>query len=322
MSNLTLLFGMPRSGTSWLGKIFDSHENTLYRHEPDDRGLLNFMPFFPTADDDAALAPGVAAFLDELWSRTEEKVVDSLPLFPKSYLSAPVRALRSAAVAARKVAPRWVGMFPGPAHYQRLRGTGVHMVWKSIESLGRLGAVARIAPDSRGILILRHPCGFVASTLKGESGGKFEGNFAAAQDWPIFERMLATPAALQAGLDLAAVKSMTEPERLALRWALHCEHAEREVTGIDRVQTVRYEDVCFDTHPMVERLFSHCGLHVGAQTRDFIDHSISREKSGYYSVVKDPKRSATKWQSELTSAQIEQVLGVTRRFHVGRHYPQ
>jgi hypothetical protein len=30
-----LVFGLPRSGTTWLGKIFDSHPETLYRHEPD-----------------------------------------------------------------------------------------------------------------------------------------------------------------------------------------------------------------------------------------------------------------------------------------------
>ena len=30
-----LLFGLPRSGTTWLGKIFDSHPDTLYWHEPD-----------------------------------------------------------------------------------------------------------------------------------------------------------------------------------------------------------------------------------------------------------------------------------------------
>src|SRR5690348_15459254 len=32
---LVLLLGMPRSGTSWLGKIFDSHPAVIYRHEPD-----------------------------------------------------------------------------------------------------------------------------------------------------------------------------------------------------------------------------------------------------------------------------------------------
>ena len=30
-----LLVGLPRSGTTWVGKIFDSHPSTLYLHEPD-----------------------------------------------------------------------------------------------------------------------------------------------------------------------------------------------------------------------------------------------------------------------------------------------
>ena len=34
-----LVLGSPRSGTSWLAKIFDSHPNILYRHEPDEMTL-------------------------------------------------------------------------------------------------------------------------------------------------------------------------------------------------------------------------------------------------------------------------------------------
>src|SRR5215472_7584402 len=34
-SRAVLLLGAPRSGTTWLGKIFDSHPNVLYRNEPD-----------------------------------------------------------------------------------------------------------------------------------------------------------------------------------------------------------------------------------------------------------------------------------------------
>jgi Sulfotransferase family len=32
---LILVLGAPRSGTTWLGKIFDSHPDVLYRHEPE-----------------------------------------------------------------------------------------------------------------------------------------------------------------------------------------------------------------------------------------------------------------------------------------------
>jgi hypothetical protein len=31
-----LILGSPRSGTTWLAKIFDSHPDILYRHEPDE----------------------------------------------------------------------------------------------------------------------------------------------------------------------------------------------------------------------------------------------------------------------------------------------
>ncbi len=47
---LVLVFGMPRSGTTWLGKIFDSHPETLYRHEPDAWGRLNAMPLLAQPD--------------------------------------------------------------------------------------------------------------------------------------------------------------------------------------------------------------------------------------------------------------------------------
>ena len=45
-----LLFGMPRSGTTWLGKIFDSHPRVLYRHEPDTWQRLTDVPIVAGRD--------------------------------------------------------------------------------------------------------------------------------------------------------------------------------------------------------------------------------------------------------------------------------
>ena len=42
---------MSRSGTTWIAKIFDSHPNTHYRHEPNSGGALTTMPLIaPIAD--------------------------------------------------------------------------------------------------------------------------------------------------------------------------------------------------------------------------------------------------------------------------------
>ena len=50
-NRVTLVFGLPRSGTTWLGKIFDSHPMTLYRHEPDSVERISGVPLLPDAPD-------------------------------------------------------------------------------------------------------------------------------------------------------------------------------------------------------------------------------------------------------------------------------
>jgi len=50
--DMILLFGMPRSGTTWVGKTFDSHPIVAYRHEPDAQFRLNpSIPLFPDVED-------------------------------------------------------------------------------------------------------------------------------------------------------------------------------------------------------------------------------------------------------------------------------
>src|SRR5271154_2625415 len=41
-----LIIGYARSGTSWLGKIFDSHPDVMYLHEPDKLLPGKELPYF------------------------------------------------------------------------------------------------------------------------------------------------------------------------------------------------------------------------------------------------------------------------------------
>ncbi len=45
-NKLLLLFRMSRSGTTWLGKILDSHPDVLYIHEPDSEIKIKSVPLF------------------------------------------------------------------------------------------------------------------------------------------------------------------------------------------------------------------------------------------------------------------------------------
>ena len=79
---LILLFGMPRSGTTWLGKIFDSHPDTLYRHEPDSKGTLNQIPLFPIVSDKEKYREFLEKYIKKLPEIQDEKVSASLPISP------------------------------------------------------------------------------------------------------------------------------------------------------------------------------------------------------------------------------------------------
>ncbi len=81
-----LLFGMPRSGTTWLGKIFDSHPDTLYRHEPDSRGTLNTLPMLPIESDVEIHRSFLLRLCGEIpHASAMKKSSAPLPIFTKHY---------------------------------------------------------------------------------------------------------------------------------------------------------------------------------------------------------------------------------------------
>ena len=318
---LVLLFGMPRSGTTWLGKIFDSHPDTLYRHEPDSRGTLNSLPLFAFGRDAEQYRGFLEGYVGRLPAIRDEKVSASMPIFAKSYYGAFQLALRKLLVFAMKAASHFLGPLPVPNVVSVARHSRVSVVWKSIESLGRLGVLARVFPEARCVLIFRHPCGYVASVLRGEAKCKFEGGSPSSEDWGVYRMLLELPVAKERGLELSAVQAMAPVERLALRWALYYEHALTETAGLENVLAVRYEDFCEQPQEEVQKAFGHCRLPWTRETERFIASSTSHENAEYYSVFKDPKAAAWKWKKELAADDVERIMQVVAPFRAGRYYP-
>lgn len=319
MNPCILLFGMPRSGTTWIGKLFDSHPDTLYRHEPDSVRMLG-LPLFPEKRNASQYRQELERFVNSLPLIRHPKVVGKQPLFPKSYQSVTALLAYRASVAITKAAGSLRRNFPCLYRPSAAGCKQVHLVWKSIESSGRLGVCIEALPNARAIHLMRHPCGYVASVLRGQAAKRFGGPESAADDPWLLKLLLATPTGKARGFSLDDIERLTREERLAWCWVLSQEKILIDVEGCERVLTVRYEDVCSDPLGMTRQMFEFAGLDWQLQTETFVGASTHATNTDYYSVFKDSQASAEGWRSELTPEAIERILRILRTSTLQRFY--
>ncbi len=84
-----MLMGSPRSGTTWLAKIIDSHPGVLYRHEPDSVNVRPEIPFVPEMSDVAAHLVSASEYVEDLCSERSSKSTGSQPMFEKYFRGVP-----------------------------------------------------------------------------------------------------------------------------------------------------------------------------------------------------------------------------------------
>ncbi len=320
MNGLILLFGMPRSGTTWIGKIVDSHPMTLYKHEPDTLKRIPDVPLLPKLEDIDRFAPSIAGYMSEVRRIRASRVCGKSPMFPKAYYSlVQWRFLclsRSFAKLGERIHPEFplVGV-PCAASVQ-----GHRVVWKSIESLGRLGVLMQTLGDVHAVHIVRHPCGYVASVLRGEARHKFDDARPSSEDYGLLNQLARTVQARRRGLTVEALSRMRPVERLAWRWAIFNEKAMEESGGNQRYSIVRYEDFCREPVDNAKLLFDRLGLGWNGQTEAFVVRSTTMDRPSYYGVYKDPTRAANRWQQELEKDDIAQIMSIASQTQPGQLY--
>jgi hypothetical protein len=314
-----IALGMPRSGTTWLGKILDSHPQTLYRHEPDTWRRLDTVPLFAAPARAADLCPALREFIASLPAMLADRVCGKRPFFPKSYAT----PLAVRVYAGRSLLHKALGRAgletPDPMPPQPPAGAAYRLALKSIESLGRAGLIAACIPEGRCIHIVRHPCGYVASVLRGEQQQRF-GHNEAASDFELYRMACETAVAERHGITIEKIRSLTPAERLAWRWLIYNEKAHDELAANPRATMLYYEQLCAQPLPTTQRLFAFAELDWHPQAERFIADSTSASRSDYYSVFKDPLASAWGWQRELDAAVAERVMSIVARSPVARPY--
>ncbi len=130
--NTISLHGAPRSGTTWLGKIFDSHPDVAYRFQP----LFSYR--FKGAIDDNSRPEEVMKFLQQLYDENGDEFI-----------------LQQRQIA-RRVQPNFVEKAQHPTV----------LVMKEVRYHYVIDSLLRTVPGIKIIGIVRHPCGAINSWLK------------------------------------------------------------------------------------------------------------------------------------------------------------
>jgi hypothetical protein len=298
-----LIVGAPRSGTTWLAKIFDSHPDVIYRHEPDE--------MVPARD---SIRASMA-----LWVRRRDpRTAGKRPFFPKFWQSAPARLLRTAlayagAAAHRFGLPAWP--IPDLGAVRRAR-----VVIKSVRLCAGIGDFVRAYPEGRALLILRHPCGQVASVMRGTSDGRFD-LAEPGTDMP-FDETRAIEFAARHGVDEPEFQRLPDAAKYAWSWRAFNETAHEAIAGQSNARVVVYEDLCHGPAAEARAILAFAGLPWHSQTETFLAHSTSYDgPAGYYAVIRNSIAAAERWRTSMAREDQDAVRAVVRGSPLIRYWP-
>jgi Sulfotransferase family len=319
-TGLTLILGAPRSGTSWLGKIFDSHPDVIYRHEPDSTALGKRLSSFYGYD--FASSADARAYLRRLADIRSAKTVGALPIFRKSHHSRSEHLAQLLEIYAMLILARVRGsseaaptVQPGNVN-KAIPEQARPVVIKSVSLLQHAGVFARSVPELTIIAIVRHPCDTIASQLLGRRTHKLPNR---APNPAIAN----SEQARRRGLSPNEFAAMTLADQLAYQWLIAYEKAIEELAGRANCRIVRYEDLVASAQSTASELFAFAHLPRSEATARFIERSQnSHWPSRYFGVLRPPsfRAKAERWREGLSPSEAQRILDIVSDSAPGRLY--
>ncbi|OYP33021.1 sulfotransferase [Rhodopirellula sp. MGV] len=299
-----LAFGMPRSGTSWIGKLLDSHPATYYLHEPDSVMRLEGVPTLPLTSELDKYGELIRTHLESIFEVRSPRVTCKMPQFRKSYRNFLGNQFAIGSAYVCKALSKHLSDVQVP-RFAAIDHPGLVIVWKSIQSAGRIELVNRNLPNSKALLILRHPCGQIASLIRGRS---FMSKKPASEKYGLFEEAIESGLVESSGLTIESLKQMTPVQRLAWQWRIMNTKACHDLDSVGG-QLCVYEQIAKDIGAMEEQ-FKALGLDFHAQTQQFLKSSSEKQRAAYFSVYKQSASVADAWMDEMAAEDIRDVMEI------------
>jgi hypothetical protein len=308
---MVIILGSGRSGTTWLGKLFDSHPDVVYRHEPDSLNVNTLIPFLPPKHQAPRYVEAARLYLKELRAARYAKSLGQRPFFAKSYRSSPRQSGFVASAMALKaleqfhragLPPAWLRV---PAFLDVPPGASATFVIKSVSSLCRAYLFSRAAPDANIIHIVRHPCGVVASRLRGIAIGLMSGE-------TYLESLFRIDEVARYPFTYEYMKNADLEQKMTYQWMIQNDKVFVEMKNNPNYRLVRYEELCAKPCRVIKNLFQFVGLGWSSQTERFIKSLEEKadRPSAYHGVMRSPSASVDRWTRELDREQITWILGV------------
>lgn len=299
--NMIFLLGAPRSGTTWIGKIFDSHPEVLYRHEPDVTLNKSIIPHI--CNDIEKYKEEAILYTNYFAHENSIRTIGKPPIFDKKYRDYLSSSVRKLGIYFLRYGG---GVVPSLNAYgvpDLISAGQPRIVIKSIGALGRAGVFRAARPSSHFIHILRHPCGHVGSVLRGHRMNKFTSTIPLG-----FEQ---AEIASQYKITRKKLETMTMLEQVSWRWVILNHKAMLDLQDNPRAMTLVYEDLCAAPIDVSRRLFAFAGLDWNASSEAFLtSKKHSGEGHSYHSVFRDPLIAANKWRDELKPEEIDAITNI------------
>jgi hypothetical protein len=307
------IFGMGRSGTTWLGSIMNSHPGITYRFEATNR--LSDHPRMKEINE--ALERGDRSFTEILYRNLLplHPMLDKAPFFKKDH--SPLLMRQQLWVFCRAVKP-FGALYE--ALYTPKYGTA--LAFKEING-DRLMRYLLKQTSIKILYIVRSPWAVVASTMRGQAEhlmptGRFD----------VLDSLLEKHDENLANHYAGKIDSLNDIQKNALLWRMDAEKGVTAIDGNPHAMLMIYENLCRAPLEQSKEAFSHFGMDMHTNTEDFISASSSSEGSArrehgeavvndYFSVFRDPMQSMNKWKTQLTEqeqAEITEVVGDSEVF--------